>query len=48
MTPIVNKIHLCPNCEAATVWCRDAQDPTRAFCCRCGEIEVLAEEALLN
>jgi ribosomal protein S27AE len=48
MTPIIDKIHLCPNCNAATVWGRDALDPTKAFCCRCGEIEVLAEEALLD
>jgi hypothetical protein len=48
VTPIVEKIHFCPTCDATTVWCRDTKDPTKAFCCKCGEVEELAAEALLD
>jgi hypothetical protein len=48
VTPIVNKIHFCTTCNTDTIWCRDTKDPTKAFCCKCGEIEDLAAEALLD
>ena len=48
MTPIVNKIHFCTTCSVTTIWCRDTKDPTKAFCCKCGRVEELAAEALLD
>jgi hypothetical protein len=48
MTPIVDKIHHCSNCIATTIWCRDTRDPTKAFCCKCGQVEEVAAEALLD
>jgi len=48
VTPIVNKIHYCTTCNTDTIWCRDTRDPTKAFCCKCGEVEELAAEALLD
>jgi hypothetical protein len=48
VTPIVNKIHFCTTCNTDTIWCRDTKDPTKAFCCKCGEVEELAAEALLD
>ncbi len=48
MTPIVDKIHPCANCKTTTVWCQDTKDPTKAFCCKCGAVEEVAEEALLD
>jgi hypothetical protein len=48
VTSIVEKIHFCTTCDVTTVWCRDTKDPTKAFCCKCGEVEELAEEALLD
>ena len=48
MTPIVDKIHHCSNCNATTIWCRDTRDSTKAFCCKCGQVEEVAAEALLD
>ena len=48
MTAIVERIHFCTTCNATTVWCMDSRDTTKAFCCRCGEIEELADGALLD
>lgn len=47
VTPTVSKVHICPNCDAPTVWDRDTVDPSKCFCCRCGNIEEISEEALL-
>ncbi|MGH2749817.1 MAG: hypothetical protein ACRDK3_02915 [Actinomycetota bacterium] len=48
MTPLVSKIHLCIVCNVVTVWCRSNDNPTRAFCCKCGAVEEVAAEALLD
>ncbi|MGH2701386.1 MAG: hypothetical protein ACRDJB_10885 [Actinomycetota bacterium] len=48
MTPTVSKVHICPNCDAPTVWDRDTSDPSKCFCCRCGNVEKISEEALLE
>lgn len=48
MALIVSNIHLCPTCNATTVWSLVATNPSKTFCCKCGEIEELDDKVLLD
>jgi|GEM_PF-2306064 endogenous inhibitor of DNA gyrase (YacG/DUF329 family) len=48
MALIVSNIHLCPTCKATTVWSLVATNPSKTFCCKCGEIEELDDKVLLD